>query len=193
MRQCVVTRERYPQRELLRFVVSPSGEVLFDARRKAPGRGVYVRATREVFQQAVERGGFKRGFKRGDVSYPGWVEWLEKHIVPGLKTLYVETLSVGRQSGQLIQGAMKVEQAMREKAVAALVLASDASAHTRDRFEGMARRREVPVLVRLDRGALGAALGREQAVVLCWLRGTLFKRAMMLEKQLAGLEVSRNG
>jgi len=154
---------------------------------------VYVKAERGVCRQAVERGGFKRGFKRGDVSHPPWIEWLETQILPVLKTLYVETLSVGRQSGQLVQGAMKVEQAMRGQSVAALVLASDVSAHTRDRFEGMAKRRGVSVQERLDRVALGAALGREQAVVLCWFEGTLFKRAMMLEKQLAGLEAPGNG
>ena len=40
MRQCVVTRERAPQRALLRLALGPSGEAYVDVLGRAPGRGV---------------------------------------------------------------------------------------------------------------------------------------------------------
>ena len=39
VRMCAVTRQVRPIDELIRFVVSPSGEVIPDLKRKLPGRG----------------------------------------------------------------------------------------------------------------------------------------------------------
>ena len=46
MRMCAVTREVRPIGELIRFVVSPQGEVIPDLKRKLPGRGLWVSARR---------------------------------------------------------------------------------------------------------------------------------------------------
>ena len=48
MRMCAVTREVRPIDELIRFVVSPTGEVVPDLKRKLPGRGLWVSASRRV-------------------------------------------------------------------------------------------------------------------------------------------------
>lgn len=42
MRMCAGCRERSPKKELVRVVRTPEGEVILDARAKAPGRGVYI-------------------------------------------------------------------------------------------------------------------------------------------------------
>lgn len=42
VRMCVICRRRFPKRELARYTVAPSGELLFDARKTGPGRGWYV-------------------------------------------------------------------------------------------------------------------------------------------------------
>ena len=52
---------------MLRFVVGPSGEVVPDVKRKLPGRGIWITATRAALEEAVKRKVFARGFKR-DVS-----------------------------------------------------------------------------------------------------------------------------
>ena len=46
MRMCAVSREVRPIDELIRFVVSPDGAVVPDLKRKLPGRGLWVSATR---------------------------------------------------------------------------------------------------------------------------------------------------
>src|SRR6266403_6294965 len=63
-RMCAVTREVRPIDELIRFVVSPAGEVIPDLKRKLPGRGLWVSASRRTVAEAVRRHQFSKGFKR---------------------------------------------------------------------------------------------------------------------------------
>ena len=46
MRMCAVSREQRPVDELIRFVLSPQGEVVPDLKRKLPGRGLWITASR---------------------------------------------------------------------------------------------------------------------------------------------------
>ena len=64
MRTCALTRELKPVADMIRFVVGPTGEVIADVKRKLPGRGLWITATRAGLEQAVKRNVFSRGFKR---------------------------------------------------------------------------------------------------------------------------------
>src|SRR5476649_2795595 len=64
VRMCAVTRAVRPIGELIRFVVAPSGEVIPDLKRKLPGRGLWVSASRQTVAEAVRRNHFSKGFKR---------------------------------------------------------------------------------------------------------------------------------
>ena len=64
VRMCAVTRQVRPIDELIRFVVAPSGEVIPDLKRKLPGRGLWVSASRQAVAEAVRRHQFSKGFKR---------------------------------------------------------------------------------------------------------------------------------
>ena len=46
VRMCAVARQVRPIDELIRYVVSPSGEVIPDLKRKLPGRGLWISASR---------------------------------------------------------------------------------------------------------------------------------------------------
>src|SRR6476659_2051810 len=63
-RMCAVSREVRPIDELIRFVVAPSGEVVPDLKRKLPGRGLWISASRRTVAEAVRRHQFSKGFKR---------------------------------------------------------------------------------------------------------------------------------
>src|SRR4030088_963291 len=63
-RMCSVTRRVRRIDELIRFVVAPAGEVVPDLKRKLPGRGLWVSASRQAVAEAVRRHQFSRGFKR---------------------------------------------------------------------------------------------------------------------------------
>ncbi len=66
-RQCILTRERLSKDEMLRFVLDPAGNVTPDIRRKLPGRGVWIKASRCFIEDAVKRKVFVKGF--GQQSY----------------------------------------------------------------------------------------------------------------------------
>src|SRR5689334_22217320 len=78
-RTCVATRRVRPLDELIRFVAAPDGTVVPDIRRRLPGRGVWVTASRAAVEQAVKRNAFARGLKAqvsAPADLPGQVERL---------------------------------------------------------------------------------------------------------------------
>src|SRR5215207_6553119 len=60
-RFCAVTRAVKPVAEMIRFVAGPSG-VVPDIRRKLPGRGVWITASRALLGDAIKRKVFARPF-----------------------------------------------------------------------------------------------------------------------------------
>ena len=51
-RTCVVTREKFPKKELLRIVRTPEGTVEVDLVGKKNGRGAYIKKDLEVLEKA---------------------------------------------------------------------------------------------------------------------------------------------
>ena len=52
MRSCVVTKEKYPKKELLRIVRTPEGKIIIDETGKSNGRGAYLKKDKEVIEKA---------------------------------------------------------------------------------------------------------------------------------------------
>lgn len=52
LRTCVISREKFPKRELLRIVRTPIGEVLIDVTGKMNGHGAYIKKDKEVILKA---------------------------------------------------------------------------------------------------------------------------------------------
>ncbi len=51
-RMCVVTREKFPKKELIRVVKNKDGEVFVDETGKLNGKGAYLKKDREVIEKA---------------------------------------------------------------------------------------------------------------------------------------------
>ena len=52
MRSCVVTKEKYPKKELIRIVRTPEGSIEVDENGKQNGRGAYVKKDISVIEKA---------------------------------------------------------------------------------------------------------------------------------------------
>ena len=52
LRTCVISREKFPKRELLRVVRTPIGEVSIDITGKMNGHGAYIKKDKEVILKA---------------------------------------------------------------------------------------------------------------------------------------------
>src|SRR6201993_3614411 len=109
LRMCAVAREQRPSDELIRFVVSPQGEVVPDIKRKLPGRGLWVSASRQTVAEAVRRHQFNKGFKR-DVRVAATLAADTENL---LVRSAVEALAIAAKAGQVVSGFAKVEAALR--------------------------------------------------------------------------------
>ena len=52
MRTCVITKEKYPKKELIRIIRTPEGNICIDETGKANGRGAYLKKDKEVIEKA---------------------------------------------------------------------------------------------------------------------------------------------
>ena len=124
-RMCAVSREVRPIEELIRFVVAPTGEVVADIKRKLPGRGLWVTASRQAVAEAVRRHHFPRGFKR-DLRVP---PTLATDIEALLVRSVTDALAIAAKAGQVVAQFSKVEAALKERGsrntVQALIHAAD--------------------------------------------------------------------
>jgi predicted RNA-binding protein YlxR (DUF448 family) len=167
-RTCVLTRRKGTRDELIRLALGPDGSVAPDVRARAPGRGAWIGVTRAELDAANAKGKLKaalqRAFKTNDLIVPAD---LGERTEAALRQTAVDRLGMEARSGNLINGADKVENAARSGKVALLVHAADASEDGRRKLDqawrvggGDAR----GVIFPLDRTILSMALGRENVV-----------------------------
>src|SRR3979490_516144 len=138
-RMCAVTRAVRPIGELIRFVVSPQGEVIADLKRKLPGRGLWVSASRQAVAEAVRRNQFGKGFKRDVLIAPTLATDTEALLVRGV----IEALAMAAKAGQVVSGFGKVEDALEQRqaqnSIRALIHASDGAADGIRKLDALVR------------------------------------------------------
>ena len=179
MRMCAVSREVRPIDELIRFVVSPQGEVVADLKRKLPGRGLWVSASRRAVAEAVRRNHFSRGFRRDVRAAPTLPFDTENLLVRSA----IEALAMAAKAGQVVSGFGKVEDALGQGQVKALLHSSDGAADGIRKLDAIARQRggnpgespDFPILSALSSAELDLALGRSNVIHAALLAGPASK------------------
>jgi len=122
-RMCTLTHQVLPVDQLIRFVVSPAGEVVPDVKRKLPGRGLWITGTRAAVAEAVKRNVFARGFKR-ELHVPGD---LAESTARLLDRAALDALAIAGKARHVVTGAAKVEAAFSRDDLVALIDAAEAS------------------------------------------------------------------
>ena len=122
-RSCIVTREAGSPDDLLRFVAGPDGTIVPDLRRRLPGRGAWVTATRARVDEAARRRLFARALKANVSIEPD----LGARVDALLAADALSALSMARKAGALVTGHAKVDGTVRNNEALALVHASDAA------------------------------------------------------------------
>ena len=179
VRMCAVTRQVRPIDELIRFVVSPQGEVVPDLKRKLPGRGLWLSASRQAVAEAARRHQFSKGFKRDVRAALTLAADTENLLVRGA----VEALAMAAKAGQAVSGFSKVEGALQQGQAAALIHASDGAADGIRKLDAIARQRggihaespEFPIVNVLTSVQLDLALGRSNVIHAALLAGPASK------------------
>src|SRR3954452_9445073 len=198
-RMCAVSREVRPIGELIRFVVSPQGEVIPDLKRRLPGRGLWISASRQVVAEAVRRHQFGKGFRRAVRVAPTLAADTEALLARGV----IEALAMAAKAGQVVSGFSKVEAALAPRhgrlAIAALIHASDGAADGIRKLDALIRKKEgnrgesaeIPIITALTSAELDLALGRANVIHAALLAGpasrTFMSRSQTLVRyRLAG-------
>jgi len=121
-RLCAATGEVTPVAEMIRFVVAPDGSVVPDLKRRLPGRGIWITATRPALRSALARKAFARSFKR-EVQVAGDLVDSTERL---LEQAALDALAMTHKAGRSIIGFARVEAALGRERVAALIQGSDA-------------------------------------------------------------------
>jgi uncharacterized protein len=183
VRMCAVTRQVRPIDELIRFVVSPQGEVVPDLKRKLPGRGLWISASRQAVAEAVRRNQFGKGFRREVRPAAALAADTEALLVRGV----VEALAMATKAGQVVSGFSKVEDALRQRQaqaqIQALIHASDGAADGIRKLDALVRQNagindesnQFPVVTALTSEQLDLALGRSNVIHAALLAGPASK------------------
>jgi predicted RNA-binding protein YlxR (DUF448 family) len=188
MRMCAVTRRVAPTDDLIRFVVSPSGEVVADLKRKLPGRGLWVSLSRKAVAEAVRRNHFGKGFRREVRVAPTLAADTENLLIRGA----IDALAVAAKAGQVVAGFAKVEAALQAHQAVAVIHAADGSADGIRKLDAIVRQTvgksgeppEFPVVDVLTSEQLDLALGRSNVIHAALLAGPAGKTFLSRSQSL---------
>jgi uncharacterized protein len=173
-RLCIVTREVRPVADMIRFVIGPDREVVPDLKRRLPGRGVWVTATRAAVAEAVNRRAFARGFTAEVRAAPNLTDLVERL----LERSVFDALGIVRKAGWVVAGFARVERALATEPVVALLHAADAGREGARKLAAAARSRlgekagDLMVVDGFTAAQLDLALGRPNVVHAALLAGS---------------------
>ena len=185
-RRCICCRSNDSKSALLRFGLIQN-VLCFDLRKKLPGRGYYVCASKTCLEKAFG-GGFKRATKHESREIATSLsEFVQMVLLPGLHKRYRECLQAGFQSGMLLSGADSVEEAAKTDRLAAYILATDASESSRKKYETNAERKKIPCFGLYEAAIYGQMFGKSDKVILGWKACRLLKEFSELETAIKRL------
>jgi len=166
-RLCVVARVAKPVDDLLRFVAGPDGTLAPDIKRKLPGRGVWVTASRRALETAVRRGAFARSLKES-IRIPADLPDLVDRL---LARVALDALAIANKAGRVVAGFERVGSALKADRLAALIHATEASPEGVRKLAGVQTGAPVPLVRTFTASQLGLALGRPNVIHAALLGG----------------------
>jgi hypothetical protein len=189
-RFCAVTGAVKPVEELMRFVIAPDGTAVPDLKRRLPGRGIWITATRQALRVAMARKTFARGFKREVRVASDLVETTERLI----ERAALDALAMCHKAGRVAIGFANVEKALARAPIVAVLNAAEAAADGVRKLTAAVRRRadiaEIAVFDAFTSAQLDLALGRSNVVHAALLAGpeseTFLARSARLERFRTG-------
>lgn len=186
-RRCIVTGAVGPRAGLIRFVLSPEGEVVPDVAGRLPGRGMWVTADRALLERAVAKGHFARAAK-APVRVP---EGLVGRVEALLARRVVELLSLARKAGGAVAGFEKTKEWLVAGRAAVLVQAADGSPRERARLSPPGG--PETLVSCLGAQELGLAFGREHVIHAALAAGGVTLRVVEEAARLAGVRAGVGG
>lgn len=175
-RSCIGCRKSLDQGMLVRYVLSPQGEIIVDYGRKLPGRGVYTCIDRICIETAIKRKQFDRSFKGGNKKPAD--DQLLKALGEQIKQRIWNLLGMARKSMVAVSGGRAVLAGLTgHKGLGLIILGEDLSPTIAAKVSNLAQIREVPCFTLFNKDTLGQVLGKGQrsvvAIIRCPLADTI--------------------
>jgi uncharacterized protein len=172
-RTCALTRELKPASEMIRFVLGPAGEVVPDVKRKLPGRGIWITASRAAIEDAARRNVFAHGFKQ-NLRVAGDLAARTDQLI---ERAAIDALAIAGKAGAVICGFTRIEAAVGRDDIRALLHAADAEGEGKRKLDAALRREtsgkssEIVVIDAFTGAQLDLALNRPNVVHAALLAG----------------------
>lgn len=175
-RKCIATSDVLEKTEMLRFVLSPDNVITPDIKAKLPGRGAWVIADRTQVEKAIDKGLFKKAFKRKKVDA---LDGMTDLIDDLLKRDVFDALSICRKSGDLQMGHLKAEESILSGRTRIYVVANDAGKDTRKKLTAKMRTivekkgKKCYIIDHFSTAELAACLGQQKTYHVAIKTGSL--------------------
>lgn len=166
-RCCIVTRENGDKAQMLRFVISPSDDVVFDIHQKLPGRGIYILPSPVNVQKAIDKNYFAKSAKQ-KVNIR---EDLVEHVLASLKQALINTLCLANRAGILAAGSDQCLDVLRRNQAGLYLTSSPQSSDMRQRIE--AKNPSLHLIDYLSDTELGHIIGRPELTHMIVKTGNL--------------------
>ncbi len=186
LRRDIASGETVDTDGLIRFVVSPDGELVPDIAHKLPGRGLWVNAHRSSLETALKRNIFSKAAKRQVKAAPDLID----RVHGLLRRRCLDLLGLARREGGLITGFEKVLAGAKSGKAAWLIEARDGAEDGRKRILAAVKASGAAsnLCGCFDNAELSLALGAENAIHVALLPGRRVERWSLEMKRLSGFE-----
>jgi hypothetical protein len=189
-RRCIATGAVRSDAELIRFVLSPDGEVVPDVAAKLPGRGMWVGADAKALATAIAKNAFAKSAKAVARIPAGLAGMVVRQLVVRMQG----DLGMARKSGGIVLGFDSVMRAFNTKTPPYLLMeASDGAEDGRRKLTGAARAMDLEIVMisPLSAEEMSLALGRQNVIHAALKPGPLAERLIVDAGRLAGFRPDR--
>ena len=158
-RSCLACRLARDKGSLLRFVLSPQGEVVPDIESKLPGRGAYTCVSEQCLRLALKQRMFSRAFKQEVVAVTP--DEMAGQIAGIMHGRILGFIGLANRAGKVISGGSMVSDAIRSCHKPGLILMSkDVSESIGSKIVTLAAVHHIMCIHILTKDDFGAILGK---------------------------------
>ena len=165
---------------MVRFVVSPGGEIVPDVEGRLPGRGLWLTARRDIVATAIARGAFEKAARARVQVAPDLAERVEGLLARRC----LDLIGLARRAGLAVAGFEKVRSLVAKGRAGVVIQAYDAAPGGRGKLRMAAS--EVPEVALFTVTELARAFGRETVVHAALARGPMAETFLGEARRLAG-------
>lgn len=196
-RRCVASGETQDPARMVRYVLSPDGDVVADVFCKLPGRGSWVSADAALLTETARRGGFNRSFKS---KVKADADALVSQTKEQLRRRLLGQMTMARKAGRLVFGEAGVREPASRGDVALRIEARDGAADGRGKLRTLSlataremtsqgiKRPDPAVIGCFTAEEIGTALGRDPVVHAAVIAGPMVNEMKLTAWKLSGFE-----